>query len=145
MLFFNNIRYFFWRRGDFMSYMVSSVKIAEMAKEKLQNPLDFHDTLQFGSACYDAGMVEVLRMIAVKYGRGYVSASEETKQQELVVQRKKEELIKALNEETKQLFEEYDEAIRDLMGYEAEDHLIEGFIRGYRFLKNYTLFEGSER
>jgi hypothetical protein len=126
-----------------MSYMVSPLKIAGIAKEKIHHPTDFHNILEFGSVCYDAGMVEVLKIIAAKYARGYVPTSAQTKQQELVVQKKRDELIKSLNEETKQLFEEYDKAICELMACDADDHLTEGFIRGYRFLKNYNLFEGS--
>jgi hypothetical protein len=126
-----------------MSYMVSPLKIAAIAKEKFHHPTDFRDVLEFGSVCYDAGMVEVLKIVAAKHNREYVPASVQTKQQELVVQKKKDELMKVLNEEAKQLFEEYDEAIHNLMAFDADDHLIEGFVRGYRFLKNYTLFEAN--
>ncbi|EMI11261.1 DUF6809 family protein [Anoxybacillus gonensis] len=122
-----------------MSYMVSPIRIAEMAKKTMRNEDDFRDILEFGSACYDAGVTEVLRIVAAKYGRGYVPPSKQTKQQELIVQQKKDELMKRLDEESKQLFEEYDEAIRDLMAFEAEDYLMEGFVRGYRFLKTHVL------
>lgn len=123
-----------------MSTMVSPFKIAAIAKEKIHHSTDFHNILEFGSVCYDAGVEEVLKIVASKYDSEYVPASEQTKQQELVVQKKRDELIKALNEEAKQLFEEYDEAIHDLMHFKAGDHLTEGFIRGYRFLKNHILF-----
>jgi hypothetical protein len=126
-----------------MSYMVSPIRIAEMAKKTMRNEDDFRNILEFGSSCYDAGVTEVLRIVVAKYGRDYVSPSKQTKQQELIVQQKKDELMKRLDEETKQLFEEYDEAFRDLMHFEADDHLTEGFIRGYRFLKNYIIFEDN--
>jgi hypothetical protein len=124
-----------------MSYMVSPIRIAEMAKKTMRNEDDFRNILEFGSACYDAGVTEVLRIVAAKYGSDYVPPSKQTKQQELIVQQKKDELMKRLDEETKQLFEEYDEAIHNLMAFDADDHLIEGFVRGYRFLKNYIIFE----
>jgi hypothetical protein len=128
-----------------MSSMVSPLKIAEIAKEKIHNPTDFHNAIEFGSVCYDAGMVEVLRIVAAKYSKDRVPASVQTKRQKLVVQKKKDELMNLLNEEAKQLFEEYEEAIHHLIAFETDDHLIEGFVRGYRFLKNYILFDAGGR
>ncbi|MED4903973.1 hypothetical protein [Parageobacillus thermoglucosidasius] len=128
-----------------MSYMVSPFKIAAIAKENFHDPTDYLNIIEFGSVCYDAGMVEVLRIVAAKHSKERVPATVQTKQQELVVQKKKDELMKVLNEEAKQLFEEYDEAIHNLMAFDADDHLIEGFVRGYRFLNNYILFDAGGR
>jgi hypothetical protein len=118
-----------------MGTMVTAHKIAKIAKSHRVN-LDY--ALTFGAACYDAGMVEVLKGVAIEVlareGNNIVT-SKYTKESRLAVEEKYKALKSVLNEEEKQLLEDLNDEFQDLVSAEAENHFIEGFIHGYRYLK----------
>jgi hypothetical protein len=96
------------------------------------------DTLKIGSACFDAGAREILRHIAIvdieKLGPLSI-ASNHTKRMSVECQEKYDLINTTINKIERPLLKEYDEAFHNLMAAEAHDYYIEGFIRGYAFLK----------
>ncbi|NNU94695.1 hypothetical protein ETC01_16350 [Geobacillus sp. NFOSA3] len=118
-----------------MSSMVTAHKIAEIAKSHRVS-LDY--ALKFGAACYDAGMVEVLKGVAIEVlarEGNNIATSKYTKERRLAVEEKYKALESVLNEEEKQLLEDFNDEFQDLVYTEAENYFIEGFIHGYRYLK----------
>jgi len=116
-----------------MDTMVTAHKIAKIAKSHRVS-LDY--ALEFGAACYDAGMVEVLKGVAIEVlAREGSNTSKYTEKKRLAVEEKYEALESVLNEEEKQLLEDLNDEFQDLVSAEAENHFIEGFIHGYRYLK----------
>lgn len=118
-----------------MSTMVTVYKIAEIAKSHRVS-LDY--ALEFGSACYDAGMVEVLKGVAIEVlarEGNNIATSKYTKERRLAVEEKYKALESVLNEQERQLLEDFTDELYALMATEAEDHFVEGFIHGYRYLK----------
>ena len=118
-----------------MGTMVTAHKIAEIAKSHRVS-LDY--ALKFGAACYDAGMVEVLKGVAIEVlarEGNNIATSKYTKERRLAVEEKYKALESVLNEQEKQLLEDFTDELYALMAAEAEDHFVEGFIHGYRYLK----------
>ncbi|AEH49824.1 MAG: hypothetical protein CW346_14675 [Bacillaceae bacterium] len=118
-----------------MSTMVTAHKIAEIAKSHRVS-LDY--ALTFGAACYDAGMVEVLKGVAIEVlarEGSNILASKYTKEKRSIVEEKYEALKSVLNEQERQLLEDFNDEFHDLVYAEAENYFIEGFIQGYRYLK----------
>ncbi|KGP59364.1 hypothetical protein NP92_14510 [Anoxybacillus gonensis] len=99
--------------------------------------------LEFGAACYDAGMVEVIREIAVQElatGGATILQSRFTNQLLKIVEEKYHKLENTLNRHERQMLKEFEEAFQEASAADAHDHYIAGFISGYRYLKNYITF-----
>lgn len=96
-----------------MSTMVTVDKIAKIAKAHRVN-LDY--TLEFGAACYDAGMVEVIREIAVQdlaTGGATILQSRFTNQLLKIVEEKYHKLENTLNRHERQMLKEFEEAFQE--------------------------------
>ncbi|KYD12498.1 hypothetical protein [Saccharococcus caldoxylosilyticus] len=84
-----------------MDTMVTAGKIAEIAKSHRVS-LDY--ALKFGAACYDAGMVEVLKGVAIEVlarEGNNIATSKYTKERRLAVEEKYKALESVLNEQEK--------------------------------------------
>lgn len=123
-----------------IQHMVCPSKIAKTAKNKVS--MD-NGNLVFGTHCYEAGMVEVLKGIAMKeLDEGDVCI--ETSKQVTKLNKKATEayqaLVNAVSNREVSLVKEMDEVYNLVAAAEAEDHFIEGFLRGYRYLKHIMEF-----
>lgn len=123
--------------------MVTPNRIVEIAKDKLPRTTSFDQAGSFGISCYESGMIEVLRGVAMEdleYGMGPILMTVHTKKYVKQVIEKSEELRNTLDGPTFEIFKEFEEVQQNLLGAETSDHFIEGFIRGYRYLKNQMEF-----
>lgn len=126
--------------------MVTADKIARIATDtSLKVSLDH--TLHFGMACYEEGMVEVLRPIAIQdleYGVTDIPFTRHSKKMAERAEKAYEKLEESLGEAQRELLKEYMDAANDQLGAEAGDFFVHGFLRGYRFLKNINEFNHDE-
>lgn len=119
--------------------MVSINKIAKIAKKKKVS-MDY--TLEFGESCYEAGMIEILKGIAMNElhfspQRKLSSSGEEASK---ILDEKYENLKNILDEDKQKVLLDYDDAFNNFSSIENTDEFIDGFIKGYRFLKNQVEF-----
>jgi hypothetical protein len=120
--------------------MVAANTIADIAKKE---GVSADRTLNFGSACYNAGMIAVIRSVAIlDFERtGFnVSPSKSTKECMPNVENTLEILINTLHRLDREVFEIHSEALQELHAKEQRDYYIEGFIRGYSYLKDFITF-----
>jgi predicted nucleotidyltransferase len=129
--------------------MVNRKKVERIAKKELPHHIKIDHTIDFGIACYDSGMVEVIREIAVRdlsTGGGPVNQSKYAQKMHAIA-KKISNFRKKLNEEERQFLEDFDEAFNSALAAESYDHYVEGFVRGYRYVKYYithhTNFNGD--
>lgn len=123
--------------------MVTPTIIAEIAQERLHSSISLDNTLGFGITCYEKGMEEVLRQIAIRDLERvgfYMCTSKYTKKESAKTDKMFQELKTTLNNEEIEKLEEYDDAFMNFLAAEAGDYYIEGFLRGYRHLKTFLEF-----
>lgn len=120
-------------------YMVRPTKISKTAKETVS--MD-NGNLEFGTSCYEAGMIEVLTSIAVQEmdHLPYTESSKRVKKLNKEAVEAFQALQNTLIEKEFKLLKEMDEAYNQVAAAEAEDHFIRGFISGYRYLKHVLEF-----
>ena len=127
--------------------MVPATKIGKIAKKSLPENISLDHTLKFGIDCYESGMVEVLKDIAIldlEKGVGSIKPSNYTKQLMQKSQEKYQAIKEKLtSEEDEELLFEYSDTMTSLAGAEAGDYYIMGFIRGYRYLKKQVAFRSD--
>lgn len=129
-----------------MKPMVPQRKVNKIAERKLPDLIKRNHALEFGSSCYESGMVEVLRNIAFQDlvdGIEYVKTSVKTKEVEVECEERFQRLINAISEKGAELLDSYDESFSALLSSEATDHYVEGFVRGYKYLKLQLSFQDS--
>lgn len=123
--------------------MVDLAKVIRMAKKELPNHIKIDRILDFVIACYDSGMVEVIREIAIRdlyTGGGLVNQSKYARKMHAAAEEKYQTLESKLNEEERKLLADLDDAFNDVMAAETYDYYIEGFVRGYRYLKHHITY-----
>jgi hypothetical protein len=116
--------------------MVTPFTIAELADEK--EVKDLHPVLGFGAECYEAGMIEVLRMVAEKELEKHseIKLSQSTKEFNSKMEYQYLLLKEASNLQQNKLLEEFQDQYEFLNGSENTDFYIAGFLQGYRYLKS---------
>lgn len=123
--------------------MVSPRRIAKIA-DTLKKPVSMDYGLELGVACFEEGMMEILRHVAEQdfnQDCGHILMSAYSKEMNRIAEEKYEELQSVLDCRQQGLLKQYDEAYRNLSGSEVNDYFIVGFIRGYRFLRNHIIFD----
>lgn len=126
--------------------MVTPTEIAEISNKTLPLAVSFDDAVSFGVTCYETGMIEVLRGIAqedMEYGLGCILNTPRMEKDLKLVEEKSEELRQKLDEEELRLLNEFEEALSYSSMSEVEENFIQGFIRGYRYLKNQMKYRGG--
>lgn len=117
--------------------MVGFGKIAKIVRNSSDSKIEWNQ-MKIGEACYEAGMVEILREIALKsFGQAQIPNSVETQEaldstEDLYKEIDSHVVDPNLHELVKQLHKKHGEA----QCCSGEDHFVEGFIAGYRFLKS---------
>lgn len=94
--------------------------------------------IHFASNCYDKGMVEILEEVARKelcHSHEPKEPPENVKEATEEVQRQYGLLEESLSEEQLGLLKDYDEACQTLNALETGEEFIQGFVRGYRYIK----------
>lgn len=122
--------------------MVTPSRIVKIA-DTLTKPVSMDHALELGVACFEEGMMEVLRHIAVQdlnQECGPIVMSKYSGEMTKVTEERYRALQQVLDGGERELLKRYDEAYRNLSGAEIEDYFIAGFIRGYRYLKNHFTF-----
>jgi hypothetical protein len=124
-------------RGKNLSmHMAAPSTITEIALESLPN--EKGDIIKFGSECFDAGVIEILKQIAnSSLTTRHFTSTEETQKRAMETEERYLELKNSLNDAYIPLAENLDQAWGDFMAAEAYDYYVSGFIDGYRYLKNY--------
>jgi hypothetical protein len=109
--------------------------ITTIAQEEKVSITD--DTLKIGSACFDAGAREILRHVAIVdlESGDPVKCSNYTKRLSRECEEKYKVVENMLSKEGAALLKQYDDFFHDMAAGEAHDYYIEGFIRGYVFMK----------
>ena len=123
-----------------------SRNIAEIAKDKLPKGVSFDHSAPFGFACYESGMIEVLRGIAdedMEYGVGAILNTPQMEKWLKLTEEKSENFRQNLDEDANSLFDEFEEAFHNSAMAEVGENYIQGFIRGYRYLKNQMEYRGG--
>ncbi|PFA66866.1 hypothetical protein CN378_12700 [Bacillus sp. AFS015802] len=119
-----------------MNTMISTTKIAPIANKHYVSGQD----IAFGVDCYEKGMIEILRGVALaelhQSNVGVVHMSKHAKNMAMKCETEFKSLQANLSENKKQMLSDYDEQFHDLLAAETTDHFVEGFIRGYRYLKS---------
>ncbi|MGM7637614.1 DUF6809 family protein [Bacillus sp. Hm123] len=118
--------------------MVTPEKIAKIANETSLN-VSLDHTFHFGVACYEEGITEVLRPIAIQdldHGVQDIPLSRHSAEIAKKVEKAYQELKERLNDSEQQVLKKYVDTCNDLLRVEADDYFIHGFLRGYRYLKN---------
>jgi hypothetical protein len=115
------------------------VEIANKTKVSLND-----GNLVFGMACYDAGAIEILRHIAeLELTKTEFYSSDHTKKMNRITEDKYQELLNAIHRSERPMAEAFDQAWHDYSAAEAYDYFVEGFISGYRFLKDHIAHKGE--
>lgn len=123
--------------------LIAPTRLLELAGDALPKSVSWDQVGQFGLTSFEAGMVEVLRGIAeedFEYGVGNIPASRDMDQFGKLATHKASELSGKLDETAYNLFVEFDCTMQDASAAAAEEHFIQGFLRGYRYLKNQMEF-----
>ena len=126
--------------------MVASTRLVEKVGDTLPKNVSWDDVGSFGLASYEAGMIEVLRGVAeedMEYGAGYIPRTPEMEKWLKVTDEKSENLRQNLDEDANSLFDEFEEAYHNSSMAEVGENYIQGFIRGYRYLKNQMEYRGG--
>lgn len=126
--------------------MVSPTQITKLAEKYHVN--GSARVIQFASSCYDKGMAEVLEEVARKELNHHYEPKEPTddvKDAEAQVFNQYHLLEKTLTEEQKELLRIYDEAYQTLNAIETGEEFIQGFVHGYRYIKQETAHGVSVR
>ncbi|OKL35381.1 hypothetical protein BLL40_15810 [Domibacillus mangrovi] len=134
--------------------MVTTSRIADIAEEtSLKVSLDH--TLGFGIACYDSGMVEVLRDIAMEELETLtegVPMTVHTRELTEETEKSYQAIYNGLDQKEKELLHDFQDKFYDMLLAEVGDHFIHGFVQGYRYLKNriaytsgYEIYEGGRK
>ena len=126
--------------------IVTSGEIAEIAKNKLPKGVSFDHSAPFGFACFESGMIGVLRGIAdedMEYGAGNIPETSEMKRWLKVRDEKSESLRQNFDEDANSLFDEFEEAFHNSAMAEEGENYIQGVIRGYCYLKNQMEYRGG--
>ncbi|OKL36235.1 hypothetical protein BLL40_11515 [Domibacillus mangrovi] len=122
--------------------MVTTSRIADIAEEtSLEVSLDH--TLGFGTACYDSGMVEVLRDIAAEELETLIEGVPVTVHTRELTGKTEESyqtIYNGLDQKEKELLNVFQDNFHDMLLAEAGDHFIHGFVQGYRYLKNRIVY-----
>ncbi|MEC1155512.1 DUF6809 family protein [Cytobacillus horneckiae] len=118
--------------------MVHGEKVYELAESVGINGGIGDKGLRIGTACYDAGMISILRLFAEKQivedDPSTFKESDMTKSLAVTTQEKFDKLFKTLDEEQQKMFLEYEDEQTSYLGCSREDYYIQGFISGFRFL-----------
>lgn len=119
--------------------MVDMLTIVKIAK---RNNVKLDYVAEFALDCYEAGMVELLRDVA-ETALETVVAKESKKTKEARTNQEKyyQELLNNLNPQEAEMLDEYQELFSHQMGLDEQDHFIEGFVHGYRYLKSKIVHE----
>jgi hypothetical protein len=127
------------RRGKHLSmHMAAPSTIAEIAKENLPPQNEKGDILKFGSECFDAGIIEILKQIAnSEINKRDFLKSKYTRERLVETKEKYQTLLNTFNERERTLIKDFDDSWNDYRTAEAYDCYVEGFIDGYRWLKSY--------
>jgi hypothetical protein len=133
-----------------IQYMVRPTLISETSEKNIS--MD-NGNLQFGTSCYEAGMIEVIKGIAIQEmdHMEYRDSSERVKRLNNEAVKAYEALANNLNGDKFEIndilngklidrLKEMDAVYNQVAAAEAEDNFIEGFIRGYRYLKHLMEF-----
>lgn len=126
--------------------MISPSGLLERTGDALPKHVSWDDAGRFGLASYEAGMFEVLRGIAeedLDCGVGEIPSTPEMDKWGKVAVQKASELSGELDETSCNLFAEFECAQQDASSAEANEYFIQGFLRGYRYLKNQMEFRGG--
>jgi hypothetical protein len=116
--------------------MVSYSTIIEIAKKS--NTSVNGENAILASECYDAGMAEILKEIAenLLFTDTDIMASKSSVKAGIKVDEAKKALLCSLGSNSHELVKDFEESFQDLMGIEVGDWFVEGFVRGYRYLKH---------
>lgn len=126
--------------------MVSAITIADLAKNTLPGSVSLNDSLGFATTCYESGMIDVLRGVAMEdmeYGVGYVELTPKLEKDLKEMEKRSKEVERFLNEDQLRFFDEFIESANNVRNSDAEENYIQGFLRGYRYLKNQMEFRGG--
>lgn len=126
--------------------MVSATTIADLAKNTLPGSISLNDSLGFATTCYESGMIDVLRGVAMEdmeYGVGFIKSTPKMEKDLKEMEKRTEELRRVLNVDQFRLFREFIESANNVENSDAEENYIQGFLRGYRYLKNQMEFRGG--
>ena len=126
--------------------MITATRLVEKTGDALPEHVSWDDAGRFGLMSYEAGMIEVLRGVAAEdfeYGVGTIPITAEMGRLSEMANQKASELSGKLDESTYILFLEFDCATQDASGVEATEYFVQGFLRGYRYLKNQMEFRGG--
>jgi hypothetical protein len=131
------------RRSKMALEMVAPSTLVPISKET-DTSFNGNNTIAFGIKCYEAGMVQVLRGIAEdNIYRLQVCNSDVTRERYKNCNVKEKEIETAFNSSDLTLIKEYVEAISEANACEAEDHYIQGFLDGYRYLANRMAYKSE--
>lgn len=126
--------------------MIAPTKLVEKTGDTLPKHVSWDDAGRFGLTSYEAGMIEVLRGVAVEdfeYGVGPIPSTKERDRFVELANQKASELGGKLDEFAYNLFLEFDQATQNAASEEAVEYFIQGFLRGYRYLKNQMEYRGG--
>jgi hypothetical protein len=121
--------------------MVAPLTLVPISEET-DTSFNSNNTLAFGVKCYEAGMVQVVRGIAEDHIRRFDS-SDFTRRLNNAAKEKRLELEKTFNTRDYALIKEYADALSEANAGDAEDHYIQGFLDGYRYLANRIAYKGE--
>lgn len=128
--------------------MITPTKLLEKTGDALPKHVSWDDAGRFGLTSYEAGMIDVLRGVAeedLEYGVGHISITTDMERFSEMANQKASDLSGKLDESTYNLFLEFDCATHDASAAEATEYFIQGFLRGYRYLKNQMEYRGGFR
>lgn len=116
-------------------YMVTYDQIASIFNKR-KNISDGCEKISFGADCYEAGMVEVLSHVAKReLETEYINPKNSETTFEMV-EMKYKDLTGSFSTEENLLLEEYHQLFERFSTEESIHYFVEGFISGYRFLKD---------
>ena len=122
--------------GKIMKTMTRSQKVSDIASSiGIEGPIG--NGLEIGTACHDAGMISILRIIAEQEmikEKSSIVPSKITNEMAVSTEEKFKTVTNSLSQEQQDLLLEYDDEFTSYLGCYSEDYYIQGFISGFRFL-----------